>query len=65
MQQQILAKFPAVAEVSYALPNKHYVGVDMSKFNIDNAGKNMEVYHPQADPSGLITATAARKESKL
>lgn len=52
MQQQILAKFPAVAEVSYALPNKHYVGVDMSKFNIDNAGKNMEVYHPQADPSG-------------
>ncbi|KAI8647381.1 urate oxidase [Parasitella parasitica] len=65
MQQQILAKFPAVAEVSYALPNKHYVGVDMSKLNIDNAGKNMEVYHPQADPSGLITATAARKESKL
>ncbi|KAG2207654.1 hypothetical protein INT46_005065 [Mucor plumbeus] len=65
MQQQILAKFPAVAEVSYSLPNKHYVGVDMSKFNIDNTGKNMEVYHPQADPSGLITATAARKESKL
>lgn len=65
MQQQILAKFPEVAEVSYALPNKHYVGVDMSKFNIENSGKNMEVYHPQADPSGLITATAARKESKL
>lgn len=54
MQQQILAKYPAVAEVSYALPNKHYVGVDMSKFNIDNTGKNMEVYHPQADPSGKL-----------
>ncbi len=54
MQQQILAKFPEVAEVSYALPNKHYVGVDMSKFNIDNAGKNMEVYVPLADPSGKL-----------
>ncbi|KAI8369920.1 urate oxidase [Blakeslea trispora] len=65
MQQQVLAKFPAIGEISYALPNKHYVGVDMSKFNIDNTGANASVYHPQADPSGLITATAARKESKL
>ncbi|KAI8366469.1 urate oxidase [Choanephora cucurbitarum] len=65
MQQQVLAKFPAIAEISYALPNKHYVGIDMSKFNIDNTGANASVYHPQADPSGLITATAARKESKL
>ena len=54
MQQQILAKHPEIAEVSYALPNKHYVGVDMSKFNIDNNGKNLEVYHPQADPSGKL-----------
>ncbi|OAD77560.1 hypothetical protein PHYBLDRAFT_164466 [Phycomyces blakesleeanus NRRL 1555(-)] len=59
MQQQILAKYSDVAEVSYALPNKHYVGIDLSKFNIDNTGAKMEVYHPQADPSGLITATAA------
>ncbi|KAL0090840.1 urate oxidase [Phycomyces blakesleeanus] len=66
MQQQILAKYSDVAEVSYALPNKHYVGIDLSKFNIDNTGAKMEVYHPQADPSGLITATAARKHtSKL
>ncbi|KAG2223078.1 hypothetical protein INT45_008926 [Circinella minor] len=62
MEQQILAKFPAVNEIYYALPNKHYVGVDMNKFNIDNTGSNMEVYHPQADPSGLITATLARKQ---
>ncbi|KAI7892777.1 urate oxidase [Mucor mucedo] len=65
MQQQILAKYPQVAEVSYSLPNKHYVGIDLSKFDIDNTGKNAAVYHPQADPSGLITAVAARKESKL
>lgn len=52
MEKQILARYPEVQEVYYALPNKHYVGIDMSKFNIDNTGKNMEVYHPQADPSG-------------
>ncbi|KAG1137723.1 hypothetical protein G6F37_011716 [Rhizopus arrhizus] len=65
MQQQILTKFPEVAEVSYALPNKHYVGIDLSKFNIDNTGKNTSLYYPQADPSGLITAVAGRKDSKL
>ncbi|CEG69191.1 Putative Uricase [Rhizopus microsporus] len=65
MQQQILAKYPQIAEVSYALPNKHYVGIDLSKFNIDNTGKNTSVYYPQPDPSGLITAVAARKDSKL
>jgi urate oxidase len=37
----------------------------MTKFGIDNKGKNMSVYHPQADPSGLITATTARKDAKL
>jgi urate oxidase len=65
MQQQILTKYPEVAEVSYALPNKHYVGIDLSKFNIDNTGKNTSLYYPQADPSGLITAVAGRKDSKL
>ncbi|KAI8142050.1 urate oxidase UaZ [Fennellomyces sp. T-0311] len=62
MQKLILAQFPAVQEVYYALPNKHYVGIDLSKFNIDNTGKNLEVYYPQPDPSGLITATLARKQ---
>ncbi|KAI7907260.1 urate oxidase [Cokeromyces recurvatus] len=65
MQQHILSTFPEIAEVSYALPNKHYVGIDLSKFNINNKGKHTTLFHPQADPSGLITATAARKESKL
>ena len=54
MQQQILAKYPQIAEVSYALPNKHYVGIDLSKFNIDNTGKNTSVYYPQPDPSGKL-----------
>ncbi|CDH52316.1 urate oxydase [Lichtheimia corymbifera JMRC:FSU:9682] len=64
MQNRILERFPEIAEVYYALPNKHYVGMDFSKFtklNIDNSGKNMDIYYPQPDPSGLITATASRK----
>ncbi|CDS11864.1 hypothetical protein LRAMOSA04060 [Lichtheimia ramosa] len=64
MQKQILTRFPEIAEVYYALPNKHYVGIDFSRFtklNIDNTGKNMDTYYPQPDPSGLITATLARK----
>ncbi|CAO3598827.1 unnamed protein product [Absidia cylindrospora] len=66
MQTQILAKHPEVAEISYALPNKHYVGMDLSKLGLDNTGKNMDIYYPQPDPSGLITATVARKSaSKL
>lgn len=52
MQKRILDRFPEIAEVYYALPNKHYVGIDLGKFNMDNTGKNMEVYYPQQDPSG-------------
>ncbi|KAI8993569.1 urate oxidase [Pilobolus umbonatus] len=65
MQQLVLDKFPVVAEISYALPNKHYFSIDLSKLNADNLGKNAEVYYPMPDPSGLITATAGRSHSKL
>jgi urate oxidase len=61
MQQQILRDNKSVGEIDYSLPNKHYFGVDMSKFKIDNTDKNLDVYQPVADPSGLITATTARK----
>ncbi|KAI8329717.1 urate oxidase [Chlamydoabsidia padenii] len=66
MQTQALAKHAEIAEISYALPNKHYVGMDLSKLGIENSGKNTDIYYPQPDPSGLITATVARKPaSKL
>jgi urate oxidase len=61
MQKTILDQHEPIAEVSYVLPNKHYFGVDMSKFNIDNTDANLDVYQPVSDPSGLITATVARK----
>ncbi|RUS30022.1 hypothetical protein BC938DRAFT_479941 [Jimgerdemannia flammicorona] len=51
MQQRILERYGDVEEVGYALPNKHYFGVDMSKFGIDNTNKKLDVYQPVADPS--------------
>ncbi|OZJ02317.1 hypothetical protein BZG36_04458 [Bifiguratus adelaidae] len=63
IQTRILELFPEVEETYYSLPNKHYFGVDMSKLagGIDNTGKNLDVYQPVSDPSGLITATVSRK----
>lgn len=65
MQQLVLKKYSVISEISYALPNKHYFSIDMGKLNINNLGKDAEVYYPMPDPSGLITATAGRKTSKL
>ncbi len=40
--------------------------INLSAFNLDNGlGRTggAEVFHPTADPSGLITATVTRKEA--
>ncbi|WVW86210.1 urate oxidase [Kwoniella bestiolae CBS 10118] len=62
--QNILKSCPAVKETSMQLPNKHYIPINLSAFNLDNGlGKDggAEVFHPTADPSGYITATVTRK----
>ncbi|BFZ60387.1 hypothetical protein YB2330_001423 [Saitoella coloradoensis] len=62
MCEDILTHCPGIEEVTYALPNKHYVAIDLGAFGLDNLtpGKQ-EVFLPLADPSGLITATVSRK----
>ncbi|RUP22030.1 hypothetical protein BC936DRAFT_139130 [Jimgerdemannia flammicorona] len=62
MQQRILERYGDVEEVGYALPNKHYFGVDMSKFGIDNTNKKLDVYQPVADPSGYWTENEHRPD---
>ena len=63
MCQLILAKFKHVDNVSYALPNKHYFGIDMSKKRLsdvlmtgylqtNNMGPEAEVFRPEAYPAG-------------
>ncbi|CAH7676351.1 hypothetical protein BY996DRAFT_4586091 [Phakopsora pachyrhizi] len=50
--------------ISYRLPNKHYVPVDLSWHeNIQNTFvKDAEVFLPLESPAGLITATVSRED---
>ncbi|KZP03827.1 uricase [Athelia psychrophila] len=61
MAQQLIAQNTHIASVTYSLPNKHYIPVDMRYLGIDNlTPANAEVFAPVAAPSGLITATVTR-----
>ncbi|OWZ68236.1 urate oxidase [Cryptococcus neoformans] len=62
--QKILTSCPAVKDASMQLPNKHYIPVNLSAFDLDNNlgyEGGAEVFYPAADPSGYITATVTRK----
>ncbi|KAH8827454.1 uricase [Flagelloscypha sp. PMI_526] len=61
MAQALLDRAPGIRAVSYALPNKHYIPVDMSYIGVSNLKpSDAEVFMPVAAPSGLITATVTR-----
>ncbi|KAJ7452810.1 hypothetical protein FB451DRAFT_1282148 [Mycena latifolia] len=62
MAQLVIAQNAHVQTVSYALPNKHYIPVDMGYIGVENlVPAQAEVFMPVAAPSGLITATVTRK----
>ncbi|KAH8118151.1 uricase [Phellopilus nigrolimitatus] len=62
MAGQIVNEHTLLERASYALPNKHYIPVDMKYLGIDNTTPTAaEVFCPIAAPSGLITATVIRK----
>jgi len=65
MQQAILDSFPKVERVTIDMPNRHYFGIDFTKFPIpevqgEGAG---EVLLPVSDPTGYITSTLVRSDS--
>ncbi|CCA67090.1 probable urate oxidase (uricase) [Serendipita indica DSM 11827] len=61
MATDIIRKNPSVGTVSYKLPNKHYIPVDLSYMKLDNLKPaDAEVFCPVAAPSGYITATVSR-----
>jgi len=64
MGEKIIKAAPMIMRVSYKLPNRHYWNVDLSWFK-DLKEKVEDVYAPQSDPSGYITATITRRQSKL
>ena len=62
MAQQIISENAGVQDITYTLPNKHYVPVDMKYIGVDNTTPaKAEVFVPLAAPSGLISATISRK----
>ncbi|KAF7332509.1 Uricase [Mycena kentingensis (nom. inval.)] len=62
MASALLVENNDLTKVSYALPNKHYIPVDMRYIGVENLKPSeAEVFMPIAAPSGLITATVSRK----
>jgi len=62
MAQRVISDNAFIQTVSYALPNKHYIPVDMRYLGIDNlTPSKADVFVPVDAPSGLITATVSRK----
>ncbi|KAG9047045.1 hypothetical protein FS837_003182 [Tulasnella sp. UAMH 9824] len=62
MAQEILKENSTVSSVTYRLPNKHYVPVNLSFFKLENMTPpdKAEVFTPLESPSGLIMATVSR-----
>jgi urate oxidase len=62
MGQRVIAENAGVESVTYKLPNKHYIPIDMKYIGVDNTTPaNAEVFVPVSAPSGLISATISRK----
>ena len=57
MGEAALAAVPEISEVSMACPNKHYLLINLSPFNLDNAN---QVFLPTDEPHGQIECTVGR-----
>jgi urate oxidase len=57
MGEAVIAATPDVMSIHLAMPNKHYLPVDLSRFGLANRN---EVFMPTDEPHGLIEATITR-----
>lgn len=57
MGEAALARVPEIAEIRFAMPNKHYIPINLAPFGLDNPGT---VFLPTDEPHGQIEATIAR-----
>lgn len=60
MGKTALERYPILAEIRLAAPNKHHFDYDLGRFGIENHG---EVYHAADRPYGLIHATIRRADA--
>ncbi|KQT07870.1 urate oxidase [Methylobacterium sp. Leaf399] len=57
MGEAVLAAIPEIAEIRFAMPNKHYIPIDLSPFGLASDGR---VFLPTDEPHGQIEATVGR-----
>lgn len=57
MGEAALAAVPEIADISFAMPNKHYIPVNLAPFGLTNPGA---VFLPTDEPHGQIEATIGR-----
>lgn len=57
MGETVLENFPDIAEISFSLPNIHYLPVDVSRFGLENDNR---IFLPTDEPHGLIEARLSR-----
>ncbi|MBX9930995.1 MAG: urate oxidase [Methylobacterium sp.] len=59
MGEAVLAAIPEISEIRFAMPNKHYIPINLSPFGLPNDG---EVFLPTDEPHGQIEATIGRTD---
>jgi len=57
MGEAALAAVPELAAIGFLMPNKHYLPIDLTAFDLDNPGA---VFLPTDEPYGRIEATISR-----
>ena len=57
MGEAVLDAVPEIAEIGFAMPNKHYIPIDLTPFGLENPGV---VFLPTDEPHGQIEATIGR-----
>ncbi|KQQ24829.1 urate oxidase [Methylobacterium sp. Leaf125] len=57
MGEAVLAARPDIAEIHFAMPNKHYIPMNLAPFGIAHGG---QVFLPTDEPHGQIEATIGR-----
>jgi urate oxidase len=57
MGEAVIDAHPEVRRIALALPNRHHLPFDVSRFGVEDRG---EVFHATTEPFGLIEATVER-----
>jgi urate oxidase len=57
MGEVVLEKFSDIAEISFSMPNIHYLPIDFSRFGLENDNR---IFLPTDEPHGLIEARLTR-----